>query len=259
MHTELTNEKKLVKCLNCGTMSDDKFCPHCGQPTATSRLKNISGLFRSFCDVVRLSGPLFHTLYSVFAHPQELIARYIKGHRVCYTAPFVFLVTSIVYSSTVKILTREFFGLNDASANDDFTLESMSTVVNDFLNWFFDNTVIMTILLAIPCIFATRIIYKKHYAARFNTVEYVVATAYISAGSEFVTAFLHPFVAPFFSDPEPIFNVSSFAYVFYACFLVARKAFPQKNEFYNVLRFFVWLLFIFILTFVYFTIVGFYL
>lgn len=94
-------------CLNCEAPLpvDARFCPQCGQKSATRRL-NLHDIGHEFWHA------LTHTDHSVFGlikalllRPGRVAAEFVAGHRKRYFNPFTFLVVSVGLSALVMAST----------------------------------------------------------------------------------------------------------------------------------------------------------
>ena len=102
----------MKKCLNCGNDCDDKFCPKCGQSTATGRTTWRSFSLTSLLEMLRFQGRNLHTCGELLLHPWTVIANYTAGRRVRYSSPLLFLLTLAILGT----LLSSWAGLED---NDD--------------------------------------------------------------------------------------------------------------------------------------------
>lgn len=240
-----TQEQQGITCLNCGATCHDKFCPHCGQRTDTTRLRNLNSIYQSAGDVFRFNGPLTHTIKDVLLHPDTIVADYIRGHRVSYTAPFVFIITTIIYLSFIYLLCDAAFGTSLVANNHtNFVsgakgFESHDTLAA-FLDWLANNDIVTVLALAVPTFFATRLVYRKHGASRFNVAEYVVAAVYLYAGSLIIDAVSSPLLALISSDGDDWSFIFFYTYTIYASYRITRRAFPIKKRSKRIKKFIKW-------------------
>ncbi len=83
-HFKLRAEKN---CLNCGSIVEDRYCPHCGQENLEPK-ETVGHLFMHFFeDLTHFDGKFFNTMKPLLAKPGFLTEEYIKGRRVSYLHP----------------------------------------------------------------------------------------------------------------------------------------------------------------------------
>jgi len=91
--------RKKASCSNCdSTLSDDNYCPVCGQQN-TTRDVEMGMLLRDFIDdFFSVDSRLFKTITPLLFKPGLLTVEYTSGRRVKYLPPLrMYLVISIVY------------------------------------------------------------------------------------------------------------------------------------------------------------------
>jgi uncharacterized protein DUF3667 len=95
-------------CRNCGAPAPGKFCPECGQETATeprSAAQFFQALFRHYAT---RKGLLWQTLSRLFFAPGELTVEYLAGRRARYVRPLqLYLAASVIVFAAVQL-----FGLD---------------------------------------------------------------------------------------------------------------------------------------------------
>jgi hypothetical protein len=91
-------ETHLPSCLNCGTPTPDRFCPHCGQE-ATRTTASIQHLAHEFIsDTFGYDSKLAHTLVPLVMRPGLLTNEYLRGRRAPYLSPFrLYVFLSLVF------------------------------------------------------------------------------------------------------------------------------------------------------------------
>lgn len=103
------------RCLNCGAAAPGKFCPECGQETA-SELQTSAELFGGLiARYISREGQLRRTLSKLFFAPGALTVEYLSGRRVRYLAPFqLYLMASVIVFAAVQLfalnLDLRFYG-----------------------------------------------------------------------------------------------------------------------------------------------------
>ena len=111
-------EKKVTKCLNCGTEFEGKFCPQCGQSADTKRF-TVRFIFENLLRAILSNdGGVWITLKSLFTHPGQMMVDIINGKRKSYFSPFPMLFLTL----SLYVIIFTFTG----SKNNDF-----GSLVND--------------------------------------------------------------------------------------------------------------------------------
>ncbi len=102
------DDKRVRRCLNCGTPAPGNFCPQCGQDTAPQP-GSLAGFLRArVARVLSRDGPLWQTLSKLLFSPGAMTADYLRGRRVSYVRPFrLYLITSVLVFGAAQ-----WFGLN---------------------------------------------------------------------------------------------------------------------------------------------------
>lgn len=111
-------EKKVTKCLNCGTEFEGKFCPQCGQSADTKRF-TVRFIFENLLRAILSNdGGVWITLKSLFTRPGTMMLDIIYGKRKSYFSPFPMLFLTL----SLYVIIFTFTG----SKNNDF-----GSIVND--------------------------------------------------------------------------------------------------------------------------------
>lgn len=111
-------EKKVTKCLNCGTEFEGKFCPQCGQSADTKRF-TVRFIFENLLRAILSNdGGVWITLKSLFTRPGTMMLDIIHGKRKSYFSPFPMLFLTL----SLYVIIFTFTG----SKNNDF-----GSIVND--------------------------------------------------------------------------------------------------------------------------------
>jgi hypothetical protein len=95
-------------CRNCGTPAPGRYCPECGQETATE-VKATGPFLRDLINRnVGAGGPMGQTLSRLFAAPGALTVDYLAGKRARYLRPLqLYLLASVVLFAVMQM-----FGLD---------------------------------------------------------------------------------------------------------------------------------------------------
>lgn len=98
----------LNSCLNCGTKAPGKFCPECGQETASTPQTFSEFIGELAVQYLTRQGRLWQTLSKLLFAPGGLTVDYLAGRRARYLRPFrLYLLASVIVFAAVQ-----WFGLN---------------------------------------------------------------------------------------------------------------------------------------------------
>lgn len=210
-----------MKCLNCGNECEDKFCPKCGQPTATARTTWRSFSTSSLADMLRFKGRFLHTCGELLIHPWTVISNYTAGRRVRYSSPLLFLLTLGIYS----VLLTSWICPEEKIDHSTYIFRFY-----DFSSGMF------TLFMLPPIILAARLAYRSHGARRFNIPELLTAGIFLSALSFIIDILLLPV-------NMMGFDTTTFSLIIFIAYssVCIFKAFPVTPRWKAVMRF-IWFL-----------------
>jgi Protein of unknown function (DUF3667) len=103
-HGKIRTEKT---CLNCGTETQGRFCPACGQQNLEPKQSIWQLIQHFFSDITHFDGKFFVTVKDLFAKPGFLSREYMIGRRASYLDP----VRMYIFTSAFFFLI--FFSLYD--------------------------------------------------------------------------------------------------------------------------------------------------
>lgn len=196
--TKTTNCEAInvVKCLNCGTEFEGKYCPECGQSADTGRFTWRFIIDNLQSAVLGKDGGIWFTLKNLFTRPGAMIVEILNGKRKSYFSPFPMLF----FALTIYILLFTFTGSHgdiqamekeyleaEKMANPELEGKAKTAImgVNEFQRLvgqgvkFYNNHYTAVFMLTLPLIlFATRAWYGKDNRKRYFRAEYLVAIAY---------------------------------------------------------------------------------
>lgn len=212
-----TNLMQSANCLNCQTplLSQQKFCPECGQKTDTHRL---------------ITGHIWHDLVHAFTHadkgflhvikelavnPGRVARDYVNGHRKKYFNPFNFLILVVGVASFVLIST----GFVSFGTNPKIPPNPVSS--------FFGKHVNFIILLNVPVLSLWNLLMFRK--SKTNFAENLVLAAYTSGErSVFFTLIVAPLwylLHRYYYPLLFIYFLTWFSYYGWAC----TRFFPGKR------------------------------
>ena len=190
-------EKKVTKCLNCGTEFEGKFCPQCGQSADTKRF-TVRFIFENLLRAILSNdGGVWITLKSLFTHPGQMMVDIINGKRKSYFSPFpmLFLTLSlyVVIFSFTGSKKADFEGLVDDSPTElaidttNMTQEQIESqimvnkaevLVLDILKMYSRHYTSFFILTIPVYLLSARVVYGKKNRKKYNWGEYSIPLVY---------------------------------------------------------------------------------
>lgn len=161
-------KKKKTKCLNCGTLCNDKFCPHCGQATNVGRIDATIFFKTAAANFSRISESYFVTAYELVIHPWTVVKEYVYGKRVKYVAPVAMLLLTALYTSIIF----SFMDYDDPQLHTD-SQNLFVRIVTETI----DSSVALQFILFAPIVAGTTYVaYFRSVKPRFNYFEICIAT-----------------------------------------------------------------------------------
>lgn len=186
-------ENKPVKCLNCGTVYNGRYCPHCGQSADTGRF-TLKFMFQNLlAAILSNDGGVLFTLKKLFCSPGQMVLDIINGKRKSYFSPFPMLFFTLglyilVFSFTgsnnivvdadnaVKVETPDVADNETALING--TVTKLLTLFNNIWKYYLDNYTLVIILTIPIYVFAVRTCMGKRFRTKYNVGETCVAVVY---------------------------------------------------------------------------------
>lgn len=221
---EISSDSPVKYCLNCGTEVNDKFCPHCGQSTATPsklKMKNFGkSLIMSFG---RLTPGFLNTAKGLMFQPWNVIRDHIHGRHIPYSPPITMIIQIFLYATLLYAGIDAIFGTELNSEESLFGYKGENAIIR-----MIDQSVVLaTLFLGIPICFGVYIAYYRHGAKKYNFAEYLAAFVYLFAAINlwdigFSILSIIPGI-DFEIENLTLLVALSFSIV------VLLKAFPQKN------------------------------
>ena len=192
-----------VKCLNCGTEFEGKFCPECGQSAKTGRY-TMRFIFENLMeDFIGKDDSVGRTLKNLFTRPGAMIVELISGKRRKYFSPFpMFFCVITVYLLIASVTgSREEFNMSKASVeltendsipstivvgDEETTLNEKQTSAALYIyNYLYKSIQLyydyftVFLLLTLPIlVFSARACYGKRNRKKYYWAEYTVAIVY---------------------------------------------------------------------------------
>jgi hypothetical protein len=87
-----------MRCPNCGTEHEGKFCHACGQSNVDLHLPLGALASEAVEETLGFDSRLRHTLVPFFLRPGEVIREYLAGHRARYTSPLkLYIIAAAIF------------------------------------------------------------------------------------------------------------------------------------------------------------------
>lgn len=178
-----------MKCLNCGTEYEGKFCPECGQSAKTGRFTMKFIMENMATAVLGRDGSIWFTIKSLFTRPGEMIMDNLNGKRKKYFSPFpmlfmvlalFILITTITNSSNIDKMQNSDYVTDqpvDASTDEVFSRESKH-IVADFTKLYYSHYTLATLLTLPLAVVAARACYGRNNRKRYYWAEYAITVVY---------------------------------------------------------------------------------
>ncbi|MEP3120541.1 MULTISPECIES: DUF3667 domain-containing protein [Alphaproteobacteria] len=100
------------RCTNCGAVTDDRFCPSCGQSTTDIRRPAVSLLAEYFDGLFAWDGRLLTTLRHLYTRPGQVAADYVGGKRAGLTPPIrLYLIMVVAFFAVLALAGIRVFGV----------------------------------------------------------------------------------------------------------------------------------------------------
>lgn len=176
-----------MKCLNCGTEFEGKFCPECGQSAQTGRFTMKFIIENMATAVLGRDGSIWFTIKSLFSRPGEMILDNLNGKRKKYFSPFpmlfmvlalFILITSITGTPIMdKLQYDEPDPPTGDTADEMFSYESHH-IVQNCMRFYYSHYTLCTVLALPLAVVAARACYGRNNRKRYYWAEYAITFVY---------------------------------------------------------------------------------
>lgn len=180
---ESVEKNEVVICLNCGAQCTGKFCPQCGQSTATPsklKMKNFGkGVIMSFG---RLTPGFFRTAKGLILAPWNVIRDHIHGKHIRYSPPITMLIQIYLYATILYTLIDAIFGTNlieQVNLEEGTFGYGSGDGANPLLRMMDQSVVLNSLIIGIPMCFIIYLAYIRNGARKYNFAEYLAAFIYM--------------------------------------------------------------------------------
>lgn len=158
-----------MKCKNCNSQVNQKFCPNCGR---ASQLKRID--WNYIKDEVRsvfyFDKGIFYTIKELLIRPGKSLREYLTEDRTKLLKPIIFvIITSLAYTLVNSLLQVE-------EQLVDFNEELNATVTGSILRWIQGNYGYASILMSVFIAFFMKLFFRK---TDYNYYETLVSVLFI--------------------------------------------------------------------------------
>lgn len=130
----------MAKCLNCGTESEGKYCPGCGQDVDLKRLE-VKTIFHDITHgILHWENSILKTFKMMLLNPGGTARDYISGQRKSIVKPFTyFIFIQTIFVLIFHRMSGQFFAflnfsIKTAESMQD-KIEHMQQIVNAYINY----------------------------------------------------------------------------------------------------------------------------
>lgn len=174
-----------MKCINCSTEHEGRFCPRCGQPAEVKRISWRQLLNDLQERILGFDNLFARTVIDLTIRPQVVLEAVLAGNRRRYISPGAYLLLLL----TISILLFDAMGVNLAEFYKSPTASSAegaeaSAKINQ---WIFENYRLTTFLMIPMYALFSVLMFRK---VRLNMVEHAVVYTYATAHANWVTIIL---------------------------------------------------------------------
>lgn len=166
-----------MKCINCSTEHEGRFCPQCSQPAEVKRISWRQLLNDLQERILGFDNLFARTVIDLTVRPQVVLAAVFAGNRRRYISPGAYLLLLL----TISILLFDALGVNmaDLYAPPPASISEEGAAFGAKLNeWIFENYRLTTfIMIPIYALFSLGMFRK----VKLNMVEHAVIYAYSTA------------------------------------------------------------------------------
>lgn len=176
-----------IRCLNCNTEFEGKFCPECGQSAETGRFTLRFIWDNLLAGVLGRDGGIGYTIKNLFSRPGKMIVEILNGKRRKYLSPFptLFLALTIyvlIFTATGSknnmVSLNEPIDVSEVPSANERVVEKAYQLIS-YGYHFYLNHYTLCYMLTLPLfIIAARRCYGKENRKRYYRAEYIVAIVY---------------------------------------------------------------------------------
>lgn len=168
----MTSESKY--CKNCGAITKDSFCAHCGQRTSVYKV-TLRETFNDLTDnFFSLSAPLPLTLRRLVLNPGALFREYLSGKRKKFYRPISFFILSTLVYLFIRwvIDFEDYVEISVGTIENQIDLELFSPA-RDYM---FQNIKSLAFIL----VFTLAVFTKLFFSTKYTLAEFIAVSFYLN-------------------------------------------------------------------------------
>jgi len=161
-------------CKNCGAITKDSFCAHCGQRTTVHKV-TFRETFDDLTDnLFSFSAPLPLTLKMLILHPGTLFRQYLGGKRKKYYRPIsFFILATLIYLFIRWVIDfDDYLEISVRAKKNQIDLEPFSRA-RDYM---FQNIKSLAFIL----VFTLAAFIKLFFSRKYTLAEYIAVSFYLN-------------------------------------------------------------------------------
>lgn len=191
------SEETTKTCKNCGTRSELRYCPGCGQRISVNKV-TFKETFEDLADnLFSVNAPLLTTIKELLLRPGVLFRNYLSGQRKKYYKPVsFFILTTVIY-----LIVRSLIGF-DPFRNSMIVVEEGSldgTVMTDARNYLLLNiNDFLFIFVFTLAIFSKLFFFRRYSLAEFLAISFYFLGVYtlLVTCNMFLVQYIGDFMQP---------------------------------------------------------------
>lgn len=166
-----------MRCANCTTTFEGRFCPACGQPAHTERITGRYLLHEVPHSIFHVDKGLLFTMKELFVRPAATITEYLAGKRARHFKPLAYVVVLSALSSFVAHLVRSYLEEHAGVADTVLPSSGLNRMIVSAA-YFFAHYQSVFYFLMIPVI---SLCTWAFFPARYNYWEHAIANTFLTA------------------------------------------------------------------------------
>lgn len=161
-------------CKNCGAVTKDLFCAHCGQRTSVDKITFRETLNDLTNNLLSLRSPLFLTFKTLISNPGIMLREYLDGKRKKYYKPIpFFILCTLLYLFVRWIIDFDEYSEIPIGRNGNQMDLELFSRARDYM---FQNIKSMAFILVFTLAAFTKLLFAKKY----TLAEYLAVSFYLN-------------------------------------------------------------------------------
>lgn len=166
----------MITCKNCSTEFNGKFCPECGQKSATRRITmgQVGQDLRG--QLVHINRGFLYTIFELTKRPGHSIREYLEGQRVRHVRPIKFMI----WASAISFLIYQLLDFQERMIQQlemELGQPKQSEQMGQKIGAFLSSHPSLILLCTVPSIaFIAWLLFRKR---KYNYAEYFTLNAYL--------------------------------------------------------------------------------